>query len=325
MQIFRYFNFLVPGILLLSPASAQEVHSTGHFDLSINYETDGGGWRAYVLNFDTDERSETDSIIFEVGDAGKQVIPAGEPWNLIGNEGDPVWVFPEVFSADQVYLGIGTRLLERGIFTGGLSNRGRINMRLVSVTGTGVDAGGTLTMWQAGFPPLVHYATGDGIGPEDALNDIPAGAHSHYNWAFSQPGDYAVTFEVSGELTPEFGGGFTSATATYYFRVTGETSSLLDGFAINDTWTWNEWFGSFVAGAYPWVYNEIQGWWYFTNANETSAFVWDSEIGWLWVSSELYPALYSFSREAWIEYGLFQDDFRWFYQDGPGWFTAPQS
>lgn len=325
MKFFKLIPLIAVSCIVNHMLVAQSVLTEGHYDLSINYNTQTGVWESLIYDFSSDEHIATDSVIFEITSAGKQNIPSGEPWQLIGQEGDSVWVLPEVFNADLVYLGIGTRLLERGIFTGGLSNRGRINIRLVSVTGSGVDAGGTLTMWQAGFPPLVHYATGDGIDSNDALNDIPAGAHSHYNWAFSQPGDYAVTFEVSGQLTAQYGGGITSTTATYHFRVPGETGSLLDGFAINEVWTWNEWFGSYVNTSYPWVFHENQGWWYFTNADVDSAFVWDSELGWLWIGTDTYPVMYAFSREAWIEYSLFEDGLRWFYQDGPGWFSVPQS
>lgn len=314
-------------IAITSLAFAQEVRNSGHYDLSITYEPDNGGWSTGIFDYQNNTFLGPDAFIFEMGDAYRGSIPAGEPWSLIGTPGEPVWVLPEVFEAERIYLGFGTQNMQRGIFTGGLSNRGRINIRLVSVTGSGVDVGGTLTMWQAGFPPLVHYATGNGIGPEDALNDVPAGAHSHYNWAFTQPGDYSVTFEVSGELTPTYGGGQTSTQVTYLFRVDGEVGlpGILTGVDAGGGWKYSESLGFFDPASYPWVYLEDQGWWYFTGAEGDSAFIWDSQLGWLWTSTDVFPSLYSFERDAWLLFAPTDDSVRWFFQSGAEWFSVPLS
>lgn len=320
---------ILMGLCWVTSLSAQEIRTAGHFDLSITYDPGNGGWNTGIFDYDRNTFLAPDAIIFEAGDAGKDVIPSGQPWDQIGEAGEPVWILPEIFEADQVYLGFGTQNMPRGVFTGGLSNRGRIDIRLISVTGSGVDAGGTVTMWQAGFPPIVHYATGDGIGDEDALLDVPGGTHSHYNWAFSKPGDYIVNFEVSGELTETYGGGLTSTEASYHFRVPGEAAlpGFLSGSDTGAGWRFRENFGFFNASEYPWVYHAKHGWWFLSNADEESAFIWDLQLGWLWSSKSSYPNLYSFERGAWLFYSepTDDDDEHWFHEYGAGWFSISRS
>lgn len=297
-----YFIFLYG---LAAPlAFSQEVVATGHFDLSITYEPDEGGWRTGIFDYGTNEFYPADAFIFGAGAAGKDVIPDGEPWDLVGTVGQPVWVLPEIFNADQVYLGFGTQNMRRGIFTGGLSNRGRIDIRLVSVAGSGVEAGGTLTMWQAGFPPRVHYATGDGIGADDALTNVPAGAHSHYNWAFSQPGDYAVTFEISGELTSTYGGGVVQTQVTYEFRA-GEPitfEGILSSVDLGSNWRYNNTLGYFNTGAYPWIFLPGKGWLYRGPTNAAGTYFWDTELGWIWTNRNVYPSVYAFDQGNWLRF-----------------------
>lgn len=321
-------NLAFLGLCLATPLLAQEIRTSGHFDLSITYEPDNGGWETGIFDYGSNSFLEEDALIFEAGDASKSVIPDGQPWDKIGEAGDPVWIFPEIFEVGQVYLGFGTQNMPRGVFTGGLSNRGRIEIRLLSVTGSGADAGGTMTMWQADFPPLVHYATGDGIGPEDALLDVPGGTHSHYNWAFSKPGDYIVTFEVSGELTETYGGGLTSTTSSYRFRVPGGDGlpGFLSGIDVDNGWRFRADFGYFKAASHPWIYHNDHGWWYVSNADADSAFVWDLELGWLWTSKSTYPMLYSVNRSAWLFFsGPTSNGKRWFNEPGDGWIVIPRS
>ena len=63
-------------------AFAQEVVTTGHFDLSITYEPEDGGWRTGIFDYGTNEFFAADAFIFKAGEPSKDVIPAGEPWDL---------------------------------------------------------------------------------------------------------------------------------------------------------------------------------------------------------------------------------------------------
>lgn len=327
--LLRSLSLMLALGLAAAPAQAAQVFETGHFDLLINYEPDGPGWSARVWNHENNTFLAPDQAILKAGEASRQTIPAGEPWSIIGPAGEPVWVLPEVFDPQRVYLGIGTQLMQRGIFTGGYSNRGRISMRLIAISGSGPDAGGTFTMWQAGFPPRIHFSTGDGIGPEDALEDIPAGAHAHYNWAFSSEGDYIVTFEISGQLRPEYGGGYTSTEATYYFRVGSQTPpSILDNtVAMGGGWLWSPWLGFIMAESVPWAYFEEQGWWYLSeDQTAATANVWDTRLGWLYIDEDTWPYLYQYDQAAWLFATPAQDGLRWFYNNNTGeWFSEPLS
>lgn len=319
-------------ICLLLPVAlcAQEVLTEGHFDFQINYDTGTNEWVTGILDYDSSNFQDgqavlhpSDAYIYQLVEKDEVIIPAGDPWQLIGTAGETAWVLPEIFTPGRIYLGIGTQTMERGIFTGGLSNRGQINIQLKSVTGSGVGAGGTLTMWAAGFPPIVHYATADGIDDSDRLTGVPAGAHSHYNWAFSKPGDYVVTFEVSGVLTPQYGGGLTSTEVSYYFRV-GEASSvsLFSGNELGEGWFWNEWLGAFVTASQPWIFSETQGWWYVVSENLESSWVYDLSLGWLWVHKDIYPSMYSARQDNWIEYTHTENGLRWFYVADSTWISG---
>ena len=46
---------------------------------------------------------------------------------------------------------------------------------------------------------VVSFNTRDGITTNDVAT-VQGGSDAHVNWAFTQPGDYAVTVEVSGTL-----------------------------------------------------------------------------------------------------------------------------
>jgi len=326
MPIFKNIRFAcltLFGFSLLA-LPAQETVSSGHFDLSITYNTSTHEWQTGIFDYDGNHFLPSDALIFTLLDNSRQSIPAGVPWQLIGSAGESAWLLPEVFASNKLYLGFGTQNMERGIFTGGLSNRGRIDIRLIEVSGSGVNAGGTATLWQAGFPPIVHYATGDGISEADALTNVPAGAHSHYNWAFSQPGDYVLTFQVSGELTETYGGGTTATTATYHFRVVDNQASLLGGEPLNAVWHLSSWFGAYSKAAYPWVFQLEQGWWYFAEADAASAWVYDLELGWLWVNQDLFPLLYMVREAGWLQYAADSSP-RLFYRPDGTTLQAPLS
>lgn len=62
--------------------------------------------------------------------------------------------------------------------------------------------------------PGAVMSSGDGIGHGDYICMWP-GMHTHMNWGFTQPGNYAVTFLLHGDT----GSGEFADTATYNFAV----------------------------------------------------------------------------------------------------------
>lgn len=155
----------------------------------------------------------------------------------LGTVGSPLWLL----SQNNIF---GTNFLgKRAIFAPGLfqtrigsfytpSAAGSISLRLVSAAGTGPAAGGVFAMWESELGNFTWYFdTSDGIGPDDERPTIPVAAHSHFNWGFTKPGSYDLTFEAKGKLNPQFSGGiFTSAQQTFHFQI--PFSSRLENSAV---------------------------------------------------------------------------------------------
>lgn len=290
--------------LLLSGSSliAQEtVIGTGHFDLGINYEKPSG-WRAYIHDYGEGSHREPFNTIYSIGSSTETVVPEDSAYALLGNSGDKIWIIPEIYSPNTVFLGIGAPLLERNIFSGGLSNRGQLSMRLVSVEGTGPDAGGTVSLWQSGFPPRFYFSSADGIDEKDALTNITANFHAHYNWGFTKPGLYRVTFELSGTLVPELGGQFTSTQVTYSFEIinAGNSYPLRYAWALGSGWAWSSWMGFVYTENEPWYYADNTGWLYMPESTPDSFWAWSPERGWLWSGHAIYPFAWKADNGEWI-------------------------
>lgn len=302
----KFFGFCVIGYALgatLSWSHGQErVITVGHYDMAVTYEPDSG-WRPYIRDYNESAELSTTSVVWKVGVSALNQVPHDPAYSLLGNPGDPVWLLPEIYDADVVYLGMGAPLLGRNIFAGGLSNRGQITMRLLSVEGSGPENGGTVSMWQSGFPPRFYFSSADGIDSNDALDAITANFHAHYNWGFTAPGIYRMTFEYEGELLSALGGEVTSTQVVYTFDV-GElpaASALRYAWSLGEGWVWSSWMGYVYTGFSPWIWNDRDGWSYLPPASPDNLFLWSFSHGWVWTSQEHYPWLLGIDSGLWIE------------------------
>jgi len=297
---------LVSSILVImglwASVSAQErLIDLGHFDLAVDYMPDEG-WGTYIFDYSTNTQLPPTTTVYRIGETARTTVPDNPDYALLGSPGDAIWVVPEIYNPEIVYLGIGAPLLGRNIFTGGLSNRGQVTMRLIEVSGSGPASGGTLTMWQSGFPPRFHFSTADGIGPEDAMESITANFHAHYNWAFTQPGLYRITFAYSGTLLPSLGGGETSVSVTYSFDVGTfpDASPLRYAWPLEEGWSWSSWMGTVYTANDPWIWDFVRGWMYLRPSTPDSIWVWTAAHGWTWSSQHYYPWLWRPEDDLWI-------------------------
>lgn len=72
---------------------------------------------------------------------------------------------------------------------------------------------------------------------------------------------------------------------------------------IGEDWTYVEGFGEFWPEHFPWVFSRDHGgWWYLHGQAAGQFWAYDNELGWIWVSSDLYPELYSGTRGSWLRY-----------------------
>jgi surface-anchored protein len=194
-----------------------------------------------------------------------------------------------------VWLGLGAPTLGRGIFAGGLSNRGRLSMRLEDVRGSGVEAGGGMVLYQSGFPPRVWFSSLDGLDGSDEVDGLSANFHAHYNWAFTAPGVYRATFAYRGTLLEEHGGGEVRTTVEYLFDVggTGERELLRYAEATGGGWLRCEWLGEVYPDVSGWLYVIGHGWLLPVAGGMDGFWFRHPEQGWLWSHWRAFPRVWS--------------------------------
>jgi len=230
------FLFLYP---LAHAATPPTDLVTGHYEIHLDYMPGGAdpdaGWR-FSVSYDEDDdfstaagvvRMEPEAVTLLVGPAAARVVP--DPAGVFarfGTPGSPLWVLPQTQVDGALFLGVRTTMAA-GLFqarVGGNytpSSQGSVSLRLVSVEGTGPDAGGKFATWKVeSFGQAVFsFDTTDGITTADEIPTIPVSSHTHYNWGFTKPGLYRVTFEASGKLMPNHGNVVTTARKTFTFAV----------------------------------------------------------------------------------------------------------
>jgi surface-anchored protein len=115
---------------------------------------------------------------------------------------------PQADDPAKPFLGIASEELTP-------ANWNSLTLRLVVASG---PAGGHFSLWQSDLfgSPTMKMATGDGISAADTIS-LSVGGHDHFNYGFTQPGIYNLTFQWDGEHAVD---GVVSATGTYSFGVT---------------------------------------------------------------------------------------------------------
>lgn len=210
----------------------------GHFEAHIDYALTPGnpdaGWQFSVSYDPTNNFTNPDGVV-RLDPANTTIVATPEaavvlmaPFHGLGNTGDTLWVLPQANREGRIFLGWRT-VIPAGIFQRSINGffqadgTGNIVLELVQVAGPGADAGGAFAMWESKSTGGVemHFNSADGIDANDRLEPVIIGSHTHYNWALSRPGNYAVTFRALGRLNPwqPDGGQNTSQTATFHFAV----------------------------------------------------------------------------------------------------------
>lgn len=211
----------------------------GHFEYQIDYVLNPAnpdqGWTT-AISYDLDGSfADSEGIVrLNLPDVRLLAAPSStfitaNPPAGFGAANEPFWILSQNNVPGQLFLG-WRAVYAQGLFQANINGNftpsplGSISSELVSVTGTGPQRTGAFAMWtSSGFGSLeFHFNTSDGIDSTDLLNPIPAGSHSHYNWGFTKPGTYAVTFRNEGRLNPQHGGAQTSAEATLNFVIPHE-------------------------------------------------------------------------------------------------------
>lgn len=207
------------GVTVLTPGAwskAAEVITTGHIDIGVGYED--GGWDLHVHDEDTDTEYEPGEAILQLGSSTLTSIPADPRFSFLGTSGSPVYLLSGLGIPNQIFLGVAAEEVESGVFV-----NDTFKLTLTAFSGPGafhayrVDGltGNPLRAVSAanGMPDSVHQ-----------VFDVLAQGHQDYSWAFTEQGDYKLTFRASGDRVG--GGSSVSDDVVYQFQVVPEPSAL---------------------------------------------------------------------------------------------------
>ena len=150
------------------------------------------------------------AAILDVLPAAQVSRPASSAFDFLGvAAGQSYYRLPQNQNPNLLYLGVsggGVSSSDIDSYDPSVESGGRVTgsgswvkLSLESVMGpSGAAAPGFFSVWQSGDSgpnPFMSSFSG-GVASDDALW-IVAGGHSHFNWGFSAPGSYEVTFRPS--------------------------------------------------------------------------------------------------------------------------------
>lgn len=213
--------------LLAVPISHAAVYSEGHADLGVAYE-DGvldfhfHGEGAVIDGIEVDDREYTPGEIVILGaSTSMAILPEGFDIPALGKSvGDPVWVLPWTQEDGLPFLGTASEELNPADWIGGITfTLGTV----VSPSGSGEFA-----LWRYGSfgNMMVDLSTVTG---QNSVTTI-TGSHDHFNWGFTEPGEWKIELTASGTHVTD---GFVSDTETFTFVIVPEpATSLLTALAV---------------------------------------------------------------------------------------------
>lgn len=185
-----------------------------HMDFRMRYDAGTTNLLGITLRYDVGTDSFTVSnwqAYVVVGAGSSNRVPANANFAFLGAVGSPVWILPQVQNINLPYLGISGEEIPGGIFDGPL------DFILKSVEGPG-----NFFAWQtsgAGQPPSVKMiATNGVVSPQHDRTTPAVGSHEHFNWGFTAPGVYRVSFQASGRRIGE-ATNITSPPITWVFHI----------------------------------------------------------------------------------------------------------
>jgi surface-anchored protein len=199
------------------PNDQRTILSVGHTD-AVNPTFEDGQLRLRVKD-DTGPSvviRDPGDVLFHAKPGSEFPIPDGlsPAWAFLGAPGRILWLLPQIQDPNLLWPGFSSELFPSGVLAGDL-----MTWRLLSL-----DGPGDLFVFDVssfGDPENIEFDTADGL--PDAF-ELPVHAHAHYNWAFTEPGLYKLTFQVDGHRR-EGGADLSSGPVQYRFYV-GDLADL---------------------------------------------------------------------------------------------------
>ena len=212
------------GLSITQAFAAPTIFSRGHTDVGIAFED--GAFDLHVHSEGFDIEASPSAAVLRVLPQTETTVPNDAQFSFLGSAGAPVWILPQdeptATALDVLLLGFGAEEVNPADFVGNITGK------LTNVVFT-PEAGGAPTANVSIFTtdslgvPMVIMSTHDGLDASDVASVVP-GTHFDPNWAFSQPGRYVLTFEVSGTRSTA-GNPVITDSASYTFVVKSHNSA----------------------------------------------------------------------------------------------------
>lgn len=220
-------RLFVAGAMFISVAGAAQAGglsdwTEGHGDIGIAYED---GWNLHIHAEGAtiggveylDDEFGTDEVRIVVPGFTQTLRPVGAEWSPIGVlSGEPFWILSQSEAVGAPFVGFGTEEILAGDFVGDQLNLTLTNV--VSPSGLGHFSVFQTDLFGA---PTFFASSTDGLDGNDALT-LNADDHFHANIAFSEVGEWLITFEASGVHAVD---GFVTGEGTYTFNVLPEPTT----------------------------------------------------------------------------------------------------
>jgi len=135
-------------------------------------------------------------------------------------------------------------------------------------------------------------------------------------------GDRFVNANVSD---PTFGGIFPNWTQEMITEDVTEEDMIANNLwnganSLGSGWWQSHWWGMFFVSGSDWIYHYPLGWMYQATETPSSVWFWNSEMGWLWTTSRIFPFVYEYgdgSKKTWLYYIVGSNNF--LEQSGSSW------
>jgi surface-anchored protein len=193
-----------PGTPAPKPSLPRALSLLDHGDVEgVGFAFVNGKWDLYIHDLLHGVEYDPGAAIVRVPDAARTQVPASASYSFLGAAGAPVWLLPqsqdEAANLGVVSLGHSAASIAAGTFTSDIS------LQLTALAFTpepGVTGAGHFALFtnDALGVPSVLLDSRDGFSAADSTT-IAAGGHRHFNWAFSAPGLYKLSYQVSATRT----------------------------------------------------------------------------------------------------------------------------
>lgn len=243
----KFTHTVFATLALITAARAATVLNTGDVEITPNFNASlmGSGTNPWLLTVRDGamqreyagvraNAADIERALIEAEENASTELPDDERYAFLGAAGEYVWILPEASDVGVITPGISTEpraqtgwsgdgvepeFLVKGIPSSTFSNN-RVALTLASFSGPG-----DFFLYRTdGFGnPLIAMRTDDGLSAGDSRL-FNAGTHTHFNWAFTEPGEYLIGLQASGTLTA--GNVFTeSDVTTFRFSIIPEPTS----------------------------------------------------------------------------------------------------